>query len=139
MGVGSLHSDALYLLLGAVGAMAVGSLFVLFRLSNKVAEPVNALVEFAEQVGEGEFKARLAEDSDSDFGYIAQQLNQAAEKAAKAMQDEEAQRNLQRSVTEFLTMVSQIARGDLTLRGSVTSDALGNVVDSVNYMLDNFT
>ena len=87
----------------------------------------------------GDFKARLQEDGEDDFGYIALHLNQAAEKAAKAMQDEEAQRNLQRSVTEFLTIVSQIARGDLTLRGSVTSDALGNVVDSVNYMLDNFT
>jgi methyl-accepting chemotaxis protein len=41
-------------------------------------------------------------------------------------------------VTEFLTIVSQIARGDLTLRGRVSNDALGNVVDSVNYMLDNF-
>ena len=89
-----------------------------FRLSNTVAEPVNALAEFAEQVGEGDFEARLVEDGDDDFGYIALQLNQAAEKAAKAMQDEEAQRNLQRSVTEFLTVVSQIARGDLTLRGS---------------------
>ena len=47
--------------------------------------------------------------------------------------------SLQKSVTEFLTIVSQIARGDLTLRGKVTNDALGNVVDSVNYMLDNFT
>jgi twitching motility protein PilJ len=137
--LGSLHSDALYLLLAAVAAVAGGSLFVFFRLSNVVAEPVNALVEFAEQVAEGDFEARLVEDGTDDFGYIAQQLNQAAEKAAKAMQDEEAQRNLQRSVTEFLTVVSQIARGDLTLRGSVTSDALGNVVDSVNYMLDNFT
>ena len=43
-----------------------------------------------------------------------------------------------KSVTEFLTIVSQIARGDLTLRGRVSNDALGNVVDSVNYMLDNF-
>jgi methyl-accepting chemotaxis protein len=137
--IGSLHSDSLYLLLGALGAMAGGSLFVFFRLSNTVAEPVNALAEFAEQVGEGDFEARLVEDSAGDFGFIAQRLNQAAEKAAKAMQDEESQRNLQRSVTEFLTVVSQIARGDLTLRGSVTSDALGNVVDSVNYMLDNFT
>jgi twitching motility protein PilJ len=137
--LGSLHSDSLYLLLGAVAAVAGGSMFVFFRLSNTVAEPVNALVEFAEQVGEGDFEARLVEDGSDDFAYIAQNLNQAAEKAAKAMQDEEAQRNLQRSVTEFLTVVSQIARGDLTLRGSVTSDALGNVVDSVNYMLDNFT
>jgi methyl-accepting chemotaxis protein len=137
--LGSLHSDSLYLLLGAVAAVTGGSLFVFFRLSNVVAEPVNALVEFAEQVAEGDFEARLVEDGADDFGYIAQHLNEAAERAAKAMQDEEAQRNLQRSVTEFLTVVSQIARGDLTLRGSVTSDALGNVVDSVNYMLDNFT
>jgi len=54
------------------------------------------------------------------------------------MFNQEAQESLQKSVTEFLTITSQIARGDLTLRGRVTSDALGNVVDSVNYMLDNF-
>jgi methyl-accepting chemotaxis protein len=53
--------------------------------------------------------------------------------------NQEAQESLQKSVTDFLTITSQIARGDLTLRGKVTSDALGNVVDSVNYMLDNFT
>jgi twitching motility protein PilJ len=137
--LGALPSDALFPLLGAFGFLVLGSLFVFFRLSNKVAVPVKALAEFAEQVGTGDFHARLAEGAEDDFGYIAVNLNHAAEKAAKAMQDEAAQRDLQRSVTEFLTIVSQIARGDLTLRGSVTSDALGNVVDSVNYMLDNFT
>jgi twitching motility protein PilJ len=139
LAIGALSSDALILLLGAIGALVIGSLFVLFRLSNKVSEPVRALASYAEQVGAGDFKARLPEGGDDDFGYIALHLNQAADKAAKAMQDEQAQRDLQRSVTEFLTVVSQIARGDLTLRGNVTSDALGNVVDSVNYMLDNFT
>jgi twitching motility protein PilJ len=135
----SLPAAALFPLLGAVGVLIITSMLVLFRLSNQVSEPVKALVEFGELVGGGDFKARLKEGGEDDFGYIALHLNQAAEKAAKAMRDEEAQRNLQRSVTEFLTIVSQIARGDLTLRGSVTSDALGNVVDSVNYMLDNFT
>jgi twitching motility protein PilJ len=139
LALGALSSDALIMLLGAIGALVIGSLLVLFRLSNKVSEPVRTLTVFAEQVGAGDFKARLVEGADDDFGYIATRLNQAAEKAAKAMQDEQAQRDLQRSVTEFLTVVSQIARGDLTLRGNVTSDALGNVVDSVNYMLDNFT
>ena len=137
--LGALSSDALILLLGAIGALVVGTLIVLFRLSNKVSEPVKGLVHFADQVGSGDFGARLPEGGEDDFGYIAARLNQAAEKAAKAMQDDEAQRALQRSITEFLTIVSQIARGDLTLRGNVTSDALGNVVDSVNYMLDNFT
>jgi twitching motility protein PilJ len=136
---GSLPADALFLLLGAIGVLVFGSLFVLFRLSNTVSTPVKILVEFSEQVSAGRFSARLPEDGKDDFGYIAAHLNEASEKAAKALQDEQAQRDLQRSVTEFLTIVSQIARGDLTLRGSVTSDALGNVVDSVNYMLDNFT
>jgi twitching motility protein PilJ len=135
----SLPAAALFPLLGAIGVLLIASMLVLFRLSNQVSDPVKKLVDFAEQVSSGEFKARLKEGGEDDFGYIALHLNQAAEKAAKAMRDEEAQRNLQRSVTEFLTIVSQIARGDLTLRGSVTSDALGNVVDSVNYMLDNFT
>jgi methyl-accepting chemotaxis protein len=134
----ALHSDALYRLLAAVGALVGGSLFVFFRLSNTIVEPVNALTDFAEQVSEGDFGARLEQVGEGAFGYIALHLNEAAVRAAKAMQDEEAQRDLQRSVTEFLTVVSQIARGDLTLRGTVTSDALGNVVDSVNYMLDNF-
>jgi twitching motility protein PilJ len=66
-------------------------------------------------------------------------LNLAVENAARAIFNQEAQENLQRSVTEFLTIVSQVAKGDLTLRGKVTNDTLGNVVDSVNYMLDNFT
>jgi len=134
-----LPSDALFMLLGAVGALLFGSIFVLFRLSNLVSEPVKTLVAYAERIGRGDFHARLEEDSTGDFGYIATLLNAGAGKAEKAIQDEEAQRDLQRSVTDFLTIVSQIARGDLTLRGSVTSDALGNVVDSVNYMLDNFT
>jgi twitching motility protein PilJ len=137
--LGALPSDALFPLLGAVGFLVLASLFVFFRLSNQVAAPVKQLVEFAEQSLAGDFRARLPEGNKDDFGYIATNLNLAAEKASKAMQDEAAQRDLQRSVTEFLTIVSQIARGDLTLRGSVTSDALGNVVDSVNYMLDNFT
>jgi twitching motility protein PilJ len=137
--VGALPSDTLYRLLGAIGVLVIASLFVLFRLSNQVSTPVKALTDFADQLGAGDFGARLEEAGEDDFSYIAVRLNQAAEKAAKAVQDEEAQRNLQRSVTEFLTIVSQIARGDLTLRGNVTTDALGNVVDSVNYMLDNFT
>ena len=55
--------------------LVIGSLFVLFRLSNKVSEPVKTLVEFAEQVGAGDFSARLSEGGDDDFGYIAAHLN----------------------------------------------------------------
>ncbi len=122
----------------AVVVAGLATLGLWIGLSNKVTAPVKDLAEFAEKFGNGDYQARMAIDSDDDFGFIAANLNRASEKVSKAVFNQEAQENLQRSVTDFLTIVSQVARGDLTLRGKVTNDALGNVVDSVNYMLDNF-
>ena len=110
----------------------------LIIIGNRVLFPVKQLVNFAQQLGQGDYRARASVDSADDFGVIAENLNRAAESSSRAMFNQEAQETLQRSVTEFLTIVSQIARGDLSLRGRVTTDPLGNVVDSVNYMLDNF-
>jgi methyl-accepting chemotaxis protein len=124
-------------LIGCVVALAVG-LAVWFTLSNKVVAPMLKVVEFSEQVAAGNYKLRLEVETEDDFRVLADNLNTASERASRAMFNQEAQEALQRSVTDFLTIVSQIARGDLTLRGKVTNDALGNVVDSVNYMLDNF-
>ena len=120
-------------------ALCVGVVaFTVFRIANRVLDPVKRLSEFSERLALGDYRTRATVDSADDFGFIAEQLNRAAENSSRAVFNQEAQENLQKSVTEFLTIVSQIARGDLTLRGRVSNDALGNVVDSVNYMLDNF-
>ena len=127
------------MLLGAGAVALLVGIGVWAALGSKVSTPLKQLTEFSERVGAGDYKTRIAIDSPDDFGFIAENLNRANERAGRAVFNQEAQENLQRSVTDFLTIVSQIARGDLTLRGKVTNDALGNVVDSVNYMLDNFT
>jgi methyl-accepting chemotaxis protein len=132
--VGTAGAKLLVALCVCIGAV----LFTIFRMDNRVLAPVKRLAEFAERFAQGDYRARAAVDSADDFGFIAENLNRAAESSSRAIFNQETQENLQKSVTEFLTIVSQIARGDLTLRGRVTNDALGNVVDSVNYMLDNF-
>jgi twitching motility protein PilJ len=124
--------------LGAIIVWLGASLVTFIAIANKVIAPVRNLSNFAERFAQGDYRARAAVESADDFGFIAENLNRAAESSSRAIFNQEAQENLQKSVTEFLTIVSQIARGDLTLRGRVTNDALGNVVDSVNYMLDNF-
>ncbi|HET9744034.1 MAG TPA: methyl-accepting chemotaxis protein [Terriglobales bacterium] len=111
---------------------------LLVSLSNKVAKPVSELVEYSQKFAAGDYATRPQIDSEDDFAVIAENFARSSERVSRAVHNQEAQENLQKSVTEFLTVVSQIARGDLTLRGRVTNDALGNVVDSVNYMLDNF-
>jgi twitching motility protein PilJ len=126
-------------LLALVFAVGVPAVTFLFTLNDRVLKPLHYLTEFAEKLGNGEYRAKVAIDRADDFGLVADNLNRMADKVSRTVFNQEGQESLQRSVTEFLTITSQIARGDLTLRGKVTSDALGNVVDSVNYMLDNFT
>ena len=131
-------STPMLLLIAGVVAVAV-SIMLFVILGNRVVKPVKEIAEFSEKLANGDYKVKADIDSQDDFGFIAENFNVTAERAGRAVINQEAQESLQRSVTEFLTIVSQIARGDMTLRGKVTSDALGNVVDSVNYMLDNFT
>src|SRR5512143_1087558 len=134
----SASSQAGMRLLGGLLVLFIAAAISITVLSSKVAKPVKELTEFSERMAAGDYRASADIESSDDFGLIAQNMNRTAEKISKTVFNQEAQENLQRSVTDFLTIVSQIARGDLTLRGKVTNDALGNVVDSVNYMLDNF-
>lgn len=114
------------------------SIVLLLVLGSKILKPVSELVDYSQKVAGGDYHSRPQIDSTDDFGLIAENFTRSSDRMNRAVLNQEAQENLQKSVTEFLTVVSQIARGDLTLRGKVTNDALGNVVDSVNYMLDNF-
>jgi len=101
--------------------------------------PVQALAEFSERMAAGDPRARAEVTSNDELGYIAENLNRAVAKVSKATSNQDANDALQRSITELLSVINQVARGDLSQRGKVTNDALGNVTDSINYMLDNFT
>ncbi|HUJ82179.1 MAG TPA: HAMP domain-containing methyl-accepting chemotaxis protein [Candidatus Acidoferrales bacterium] len=126
-------------LLGAIGLAIVGALSLIFVLSKRVLKPVGELAKFSERFATGDARARAEVDSDDEFGSIAENCNRAVAKVAHAATNQQAQDSLQRSITDLLNTINLVARGDLTIRGKVTNDALGNVVDSVNFMLDNFT
>jgi methyl-accepting chemotaxis protein len=127
-------SAAIFALVLALG-MAV---ILAWRLGSAILSPVQELAEFSERFAAGDSRARAEVHTKDELGYIAENLNRAVGKVSKAASNQEASDLLQRSITELLTIINQVARGDLTLRGKVTNDALGNVADSINYMLDNF-
>src|SRR6202795_1147783 len=132
---GSASGSVLFALILAIGTV----LFLGWRLSSTFVAPVQELAQFSERLAGGDPRARAEVSSSDELGYIAENLNRAVARVSKATSNQEASDHLQRSITELLTVINQVARGDLTLRGKVTNDALGNVADSINYMLDNFT
>lgn len=124
---------------GAVILAVVTTLFVIMVLSKRVLKPLGELAKFSDRLVSGDARARVEIQTNDEFALIAENLNRSAAKVAHAVTNQQAQDSLQRSITDLLNTISQVARGDLSIRGKVTNDALGNVVDSVNFMLDNFT
>jgi twitching motility protein PilJ len=135
----SLPGAAGFNLLCAAAISVTVALLIIFVLARRVLRPLSELASFSERFVAGDARAKADIHTEDEFGYIAENFNRSAGKVARAVVNQEAQESLQRSITDLLGVINQVARGDLTLRGKVTNDALGNVVDSVNYMLDNFT
>src|SRR3974390_1774494 len=126
------------LILPSVVALGM-SIILAWRLGGAILSPVNELAEFSERLAAGDAQARADITFSDELRYIAANLTRAVAKVSKASSNQEASESLQRSITDLLALINQVARGDLTLRGKVTNDALGNVADSINLMLDNFT
>jgi twitching motility protein PilJ len=136
---GALPGDASGAVIGAVVLALATALILALTLGKRVITPVQEIAEFSERFAAGDPRAKAEVESHDDLGFIAENLNRAVAKVSRASLNQEANDTLQRSITELLAVINQVARGDLTLRGKVTNDALGNVVDSINYMLDNFS
>ena len=136
---GNMPSNASGPLLGTLVLVFTVAAILAWRLYSSVVTPVQNLTEFSERLAAGDARARAEVQSDNELGLIADNLNRAVAKVSKATSNQEANDALQRSITDLLAVINQVARGDLAQRGKVTNDALGNVTDSINYMLDNFS
>jgi twitching motility protein PilJ len=123
----------------AAGLAGIMSLALMMTLPRRVLGPIGALTSFSERFAAGDSRAKAEVPVEDEFSVIAENLNKTAARVSKAYGNQEAADLLQRSITDLLNLINQVARGDLTLRGKVTNDALGNVADSINFMLDNFT
>ncbi len=110
----------------------------LHLLGSRVLNPLREIAEFSERVAAGDAKARVEVDADNEFGTIAENLNRGALRMGGSGKPEGLE-GLQRSISDLLQVISQAGRGDLTVRAKTTSDSLGNVVESVNSMLGNYT
>lgn len=105
--------------------------------------PLSHLARTAHRVGRGDLSVVCPVTSRDEIGQLAETLNAAIVRLRTVVLTEgerDAERRkhaeLQRSITRFLEIAVEIARGDLTLRGEVTPDALGSVVDAVNVIVE---
>ncbi|HUP36417.1 MAG TPA: methyl-accepting chemotaxis protein [Candidatus Limnocylindria bacterium] len=130
----------LLLVLGGIAAAAVlaGVIF-----AQRITRPVNALMSVAELVGRGDLSQLVPVTSRDEIGQMAITFNESIVRLRSLVQtetdrDEERRKReeLQQNIIKFLDTVVEIGKGDLTRRGEVSWDVLGNVVDAINLMVE---
>jgi methyl-accepting chemotaxis protein len=127
-------------ILGGIAAVAVLS-GVMF--AQRITRPVNALMSVAERVGRGDLSQLVPVTSRDEIGQMAVTFNESIVRLRSLVQtetdrdDERRKREeLQQNIITFLDTVVEIGKGDLTRRGEVSWDVLGNVVDAINLMVE---
>jgi methyl-accepting chemotaxis protein len=129
----------LLLLFGGVAALVlIGGVL----LADRIARPVTRLVQAAQRVGQGDLSETVTVRSRDEIGALGQAFNEAIVRLRSQVQteserDDERRRReeLQENIIKFLDTAMEVSQGDLTKRGEVTSDVLGNVVDAINLMV----
>jgi twitching motility protein PilJ len=129
----------LIVLFGGVAALALLGGVLLAR---RITRPITQLVAAAHRVGQGDLSETVPVTSRDEIGELAQTFNDAVVRLRSQVQteadrDEERRRReeLQENIIKFLDTAMEVSQGDLTKRGEVTSDVLGNVVDAINLMV----
>ncbi|MBO1438062.1 methyl-accepting chemotaxis protein [Meiothermus sp. CFH 77666] len=120
---------ALVLALGIVGTVA-----------RSITGPVGQLFAASLRLRKGDLGVQVPVQSSDELGSLARTFNETTmQLKAKAEADAEQLRQsqlLQENIGAFLNVAMDIAQGDLTKRGRVTEDVLGNVVDAVNLTVE---
>lgn len=137
--LGQLVNNQVLSLFIVISTLAL-SLWLIVGVLNSILTPVRELTKTALHLGEGNLSTLVRLRSNDELGLVGKTLNQSILTLRSLLQQQEEERQrglqLQQNVRRFLEIASEIAQGDLTKRGEVTNDVLGNVVDAVNLTVE---
>jgi methyl-accepting chemotaxis protein len=128
------------LLIAAGTALTLlGLLALLFgrRLASSINVPLAQVQDTVLKVGAGDLDARTGLKTADEIGVLAQafdgMLNEKVAELARAQKEND---QLNSSVIEIMTSVSQLAQRDLNVKVPVSEDVTGVVSDAINMMTD---
>jgi twitching motility protein PilJ len=130
-------------ILAVFGIVAAVAVLAAVFFARRITRPISRLVRTAQRVGQGDLSETVPVTSSDEIGQLSETFNQSIVRLRSLVhtegeRDEERRKReeLQRNITRFLDTVTEVSQGDLTKRGEVTSDVLGNVVDAINVMVE---
>jgi twitching motility protein PilJ len=137
--VSNLQNTQRLVLLGLVVLLALVGLFV-FINTRAITRPLSEMSKVAQRFGSGDLDQSMTVRSQDEIGQLGLafngSMNQLRDQFARQEDDRVKGQQLQKNIGDFLDVAMQISGGDLTQKGKVSEDVLGNVVDAINLMTE---
>lgn len=137
--IAGVRQNTLFTLLAVAAGLLLAFALIAF-ITRQITHPLRELGMVSERVAQGDLSQLAQVDSRDEIGNLAKSFNNSILQLREANARQEAEiargKQLQDNIGEFLNVAMDIAQGDFTKRGQVSEDALGNVVDAINYMTE---
>lgn len=120
-----------------IAAILLGATITIV-LSKGLTNQVNHIMGLFNEIGMGNFDARVQVVSRDELGTMAITLNAMLDNITMLIQSQEERDKIQDSIMKLLEEISELTEGDLTARAEVTEDITGAIADSFNTMAEQF-
>lgn len=137
--VSNLQNSQRLVLLGLLLTVVVIAAAIVINIRG-ITRPLSEMSEVARKFGSGDLQQTMPVRSNDEIGQLGAAFNTSIGQLRGffGRQDEERVKGqqLQKNIGDFLDIAMQISGGDLTQKGKVSEDVLGNVVDAINLMTE---
>ncbi len=108
-----------------------------YVVNQTITKPLSELATITSRINEGKTETRAPVNGRDEIAVVATAMNGMLNNIMHLMQDAQTQRDrLQARVEKLVSEVCNVGEGDLQVQAEVTSDALGVLADSFNYMVE---
>ena len=125
--------------LGGVLLALVLAIVIGYVMARSIVANIVHVADVAGQAAAGNLQARARLESRDEIGHMAKAFNIMLDRITSLVSTEEERDMMQKRLVQFLVLVSDVGKGDLTKRGEVTADMFGNLADGFNLMIQRFS
>ena len=122
---------------GALGLIILVIILTGYIVNQTITRPLGQLATITTRINEGKMETRAPVNGRDEIATVSNAMNGMLNNIVHLMQDAQTQRDrLQARVEKLVSEVCNVGEGDLQVQAEVTSDALGVLADSFNYMVE---
>lgn len=131
---------------GYVSMVVIGGLIALllgggigYAIARQMTRRIVHVADFAGQAAAGNLQTRARLESHDEVGHMALAFNAMLDRVISLASTKEERDSMHKRLAQFQGVVSDVGKGDLTKRGEVTADMIGNISDGFNLMVQRFS